>query len=78
MYLLLRTWGKTREMKEASHTTACRLAAGSSLGYGAINNPLYGASESCMRGKVHRALIRAINTDRLGSVSAAGDLGNRR
>lgn len=30
-----------------------------------------------MRGKMHRALIRAINTDRLGSVSAAGDLGNR-
>lgn len=28
-----------------------------------------------MRGKMHRALIRAVNTDRLGSVSAAGDLG---
>jgi len=30
-----------------------------------------------MRGKMHRALIRAINTGCLGFVSAAGDLGNR-
>ena len=30
-----------------------------------------------MRGKMHRALIRAINTGCLGFVSATGDLGNR-
>lgn len=63
-----------RDKRSESHTRDCRLAPSCSLakGYDAINNLLYSASESCMRDKMHCALIRAINIGRSPGLSFNG------